>query len=247
LQVIILSMNEVSYSLAFLAGLVSFISPCVLPLIPSYVSYITGVSFEDLTAMKNKRKIRLLTLAHSLFFVTGFSLVFISLGASSSAVGSLLYNYQDTIRITGGVVIIIFGLFISGILNINFLSREKKFQFGNKPAGYFGTSFVGMAFAAGWTPCIGPILGSILMYAGAQGSVSYGVKLLSLYSLGLAIPFVLSALGINMFLGYSKRLLKYMKVIKIISGLLLIAFGILLLANKVSELSNLFPDFGIDL
>ncbi|RMG05968.1 MAG: cytochrome c biogenesis protein CcdA [Nitrospirae bacterium] len=240
-------MNEVTYPLAFLAGLVSFISPCVLPLVPSYVSYITGISFEDLTSLKEKRRVRFLTLFHSLFFVAGFSIVFISLGASSSKIGSLLYNYQDAIRITGGIIIIIFGLFISGLLNIRFLSVEKRLQFGGKPAGYLGTSFVGMAFAAGWTPCIGPILGSILMYAGAQGSVSYGVKLLSIYSLGLALPFVLSALGINMFLGYSKRILKYMRLIKIISGILLITFGILLLANKVSELSNLFPDFGIDL
>ncbi len=240
-------MNDISYSLAFAAGLVSFISPCVLPLIPSYVSYITGISFEDLTSSVNRKQIRAITLIHSLLFVTGFSLVFISLGASSSAIGGLFYNYQDSIRIVGGIVIIIFGLFVADVLKISFLSREKKLHIADKPAGYFGTSFIGMAFAAGWTPCIGPILGSILMYAGAKGSISYGVKLLGVYSLGLAVPFVLSALGINLFLSYSRRLLKYMRIIKIISGLLLIIFGVLLLTDKVSQLTSLFPDFGIDL
>jgi cytochrome c-type biogenesis protein len=240
-------MNDISYSIAFAAGLVSFISPCVLPLIPSYVSLITGLSFEDLTGSVNRRQIRIITLIHSLLFVTGFSLVFISLGASSSAIGGVFYSYQDTIRIVGGIVIIIFGLFVADVLRIGFLSRERKFHIAGKPAGYLGTSFVGMAFAAGWTPCIGPILGSILMYAGAKGSVSYGVKLLGVYSLGLAIPFVLSALGINLFLSYSRRLLKYMKIIKIISGLLLVGFGILLLTDRVSQLTSLFPDFGIDL
>jgi len=240
-------MNDISYSLAFAAGLVSFISPCVLPLIPSYVSYITGISFEDLTSSVNRKQIRAITLIHSLLFVTGFSLVFISLGASSSAIGGIFYNYQDSIRVVGGIVIIIFGLFVADVLKIGFLSREKKLHIANKPAGYLGTSFIGMAFAAGWTPCIGPILGSILMYAGAKGSVAYGVKLLSVYSLGLAIPFVLSALGLNLFLSYSRRLLKYMRIIKIISGLLLIIFGLLLLTDKVSQLASLFPDFGIDL
>jgi len=240
-------MSDVSYSIAFAAGVVSFVSPCVLPLIPSYVSYITGMSFEDLTSSVKRRQIRTLTLIHSLLFVIGFSLVFISLGASSSAIGGIFYNYQDVIRVVGGIVIIIFGLFVADILKIGFLSREKKLHIADKPAGYLGTSVVGMAFAAGWTPCIGPILGSILMYAGAKGSVSYGVKLLSVYSLGLAIPFVLSALGINLFLSYSRRLLKYMRIIKIISGLLLIIFGILLLTDKVSQLTALFPDFGIGL
>lgn len=240
-------MNDISYSLAFAAGLVSFISPCVLPLIPSYVSYITGISFKDLTSSVNRKQIRAITLIHSLLFVTGFSLVFISLGASSSAIGGLFYNYQDSIRIVGGIVIIIFGLFVADVLKIGFLSRERKLHIADKPSGYFGTSFIGMAFAAGWTPCIGPILGSILMYAGAKGSVTYGVKLLGVYSLGLAIPFVLSALGINLFLSYSRRLLKYMRIIKIISGLLLITFGILLLTDRVSQLTALFPDFGISL
>ncbi len=240
-------MNDISYSIAFAAGFVSFISPCVLPLIPSYVSLITGISFEDLTGSADRRRIRTITLIHALLFVSGFSLVFISLGASSSAIGGLFYNYQDIIRIIGGVVIILFGLFVADVIRVGFLSRERKFQFAGKPGGYLGTSVVGMAFAAGWTPCIGPILGSILMYAGAKGSVTYGVKLLSIYSLGLAIPFVLSAVGINLFLSHSKRLLRYMKLVKIVSGLLLIAFGILLLMDKVSQLAALFPDFGIDL
>jgi len=240
-------MTEVSYPLAFAAGALSFISPCVLPLVPSYISYITGVSFDELIHTKNNRKIKLIGFIHSIFFVAGFSLVFISLGASSSAIGSLFQTYQETIRIVGGSLIIIFGLFLSGILNFKFLHYDTRIQLQNKPAGYFGTTFVGMAFAAGWTPCIGPILGSILMYAGSKGSVSFGVKLLSMYSFGLAIPFVLAAVGVNLFLSFSKRIFRYMKIIKLVSGLLLILFGLLLITNKVSVLTNYFPDFGIKL
>jgi cytochrome c-type biogenesis protein len=230
-----------------MAGIVSFVSPCVLPLIPSYLSYITGISFEELTNKASISKVRYLSLAHAIFFVTGFSIVFISLGASSSAIGKVLNNYQDAIRISGGIMIIIFGLFIADVIKIEFLFRERKFNFAEKPAGYLGTSLVGMGFAAGWTPCIGPILGSILMYAGAHGSVSYGVKLLGVYSLGLSLPFIISAVGFNFFLSYSKIILRHMKTIKIISGILLIIFGILLLSNMISELSGLFPDFGLDL
>lgn len=238
-------MKDVSIPMAFLAGFLSFLSPCVLPLLPSYVSFITGVSFEQLTSNEDRKRVRFLTITNSLAFVLGFSAVFISLGASSSFIGQLLYKYQEWLRIGGGILIIVFGLFISGIIKLDPLLKEKRFHLHGKPAGYLGSFLIGMTFAAAWTPCIGPILGTILLYAAAEGSTSYGLKLLSVYSLGLALPFFLSSLAINTFLSYSKILYRFMRVIMLLSGLLLIIFGIMLLSNKVREISRLFPDLGI--
>jgi cytochrome c-type biogenesis protein len=231
--------------MAFLAGLLSFLSPCVLPLIPSYVSYITGISFENLTSGENRKRVRFLTLTNSLAFISGFSAVFISLGASSSFIGQLFYKYQEWIRIIGGILVIIFGLFISGIIKLGFLMKERKFHLHGKPAGYLGSFIVGMTFAVAWTPCIGPILGAILLYAASEGSALYGMRLLFFYSLGLALPFFLSSLAINTFLSYSKIFYRFMRVIMLLSGLLLIIFGIMLLSNKVREISRFFPDFAI--
>ena len=198
-------MNDISFTLAFLAGILSFLSPCVLPLLPSYISFITGMSFEDLTGSADRKRVRNLTITNSLIFIAGFSAVFIALGASSSVAGQILFRYQEWLRIIGGILIIIFGLFIAGFLKLDFLMRERKVHLAGKPAGYIGTFAIGMTFAAGWTPCIGPILGSILLYAGAKGSAVYGIKLLSVYSLGLAVPFFISSLAINSFLSYSKN------------------------------------------
>ncbi|KAF0146491.1 MAG: cytochrome c-type bioproteinis protein [Nitrospirae bacterium] len=239
-------MKDVSFPLAFLAGIMSFLSPCVFPLVPSYVSFITGISFEDLTGSADRRRVRNLTITNSLAFIFGFSAVFISLGASSSAVGQMLFRYQEWVRIIGGILVIIFGLFIAGFLNLNFLMKDKKIHLSGRPAGYAGAFIIGMTFAAGWTPCIGPILGSILLYASSKGSAVYGIKLLAVYSLGLAVPFFVSALAMNSFLSYSKKLQRYMRAIMIISGLLLIIFGIMLLTNRLRELTGLLPDFGIN-
>jgi cytochrome c-type biogenesis protein len=239
-------MKDVSFSLAFLAGVLSFLSPCVLPLVPSYVSFITGVSFEDLKDSSDKRRIRFLTMTNSLAFIGGFSLIFIALGASSSMVGAFLLQYQDWIRIIGGVLVIFFGLFVSGIIRLDFLTKERKFHLSGKPAGYVGTFLVGMTFAAAWTPCIGPILGTILLYASSKGSAEFGFKLLAVYSLGLAVPFFISSLMFNSFLSYSVRIRKYMRVIMLMSGVVLIAFGILLLTNNVRRLMSFFPDLGIN-
>ncbi len=237
--------SDVSYMLAFFAGVLSFLSPCVLPLLPSYVSFITGVSFEDLTGNADRGRVKFLTITNSLVFILGFSFIFTLLGASSSAAGRFFFQYQDLIRITGGILIIIFGFFVAGFLRIDFLMREKKFHMNFKPAGYIGTFAVGMTFAVGWTPCIGPILGSILMYAGSTASVSYGAKLLVVYSLGLGIPFLLSSLALNTFLSHSRRLQRHMKPIMVISGILLIIFGIMLLTNMITVLVGLFPNFTI--
>jgi cytochrome c-type biogenesis protein len=238
-------MSDVSFPMAFLAGVLSFLSPCVLPLVPAYVSFITGVSLDEL---KHSRKIPetiAKTMPNTIAFILGFSTIFVSLGASSSLIGNMLLKYQDHLRIAGGILTIIFGFFIAGFIKLDFLMREKRFHIDKGPAGYIGAFFIGMSFAAGWTPCIGPILGSILIYASSKASAAYGLKLLSVYSLGLAIPFILSTLAINVFLAYTRKIHKFMRVIMIISGLILIAFGIMLLTNRMGQLSALFPDLGI--
>jgi len=240
-------MKDISFHLAFLAGVLSFLSPCVLPLVPSYVSFITGVSFKDLTVGTDKKRIRYLTLTNSAAFIAGFSSVFMALGVSSSAVGQVLFAYVDFIRIAGGIIVIIFGLFIAGFLRMDFLMRDKKFRLSGKPAGYIGTFIVGATFAAGWSPCIGPILGTILVYAGSKGSALYGFQLLAVYSLGLALPFLISALAINVFLSYSPKIAKSMRVIMIASGLLLIIFGVLLLTDQLKAFTRLLPEFGVKL
>lgn len=233
--------GEVTYSLAFLAGLLSFLSPCVLPLVPAYVSFITGMSLEELKQSPRFSKAMISTSA----FILGFSSVFIALGASSSALGGLLLQYQNYVRIGGGILTIIFGLFIAGFIKMDFLMREKRFHISEGPTGYIGAFFVGMSFAAGWTPCIGPILGTILINAGSQGSTVYGIKLLAVYSLGLALPFFLATLAVNALLTYMKKIQRYMRAIMILSGLMLIAFGFILLTDNMRMLSAFFPDFGI--
>lgn len=238
-------MQDISFTLAFLAGILSFFSPCVLPLIPSYVSFITGISFRDLTVGTDRKKIRRITAANAIAFILGFSCVFIALGISSSAVGKFFFAYVDVIRILGGILVILFGLFIAGFLKLDFLMAEKKIHLSGKPAGYIGTFIVGMTFAAGWTPCIGPMLGAILVYAGSKGSALYGFQLLSVYSLGMAIPFFLSALGFNSFLAYSPKIAQHMRVVMIVSGLLLIIFGIMLLTDQIRVITRILPDFGI--
>jgi len=239
-------MKEVTMPLSFLAGVLSFLSPCVLPLLPSYVTFITGMSFEEMTAKEDRKRVLYLTFTNSVVFILGFSSVFMALGASSSLLGQVLFDYQDWIRIIGGILVIIFGLFISGVFKLDFLMRERKFHLKGRPAGYVGTFVIGMTFAAGWTPCIGPILGSILVVASTKGSAAAGLKLLSVYSAGLALPFLLSALAFNSFLSYTKIINRYMRVIMIVSGVLLIIFGVLLLTNRVRELTALFPDLGIN-
>ncbi len=238
-------MSEIGYISAFLGGLLSFLSPCVLPLIPSYVSFITGISFEDFKT-GDKARIRKLTIVNSLAFVTGFSTVFVLLGVSSSYVGRFFAVYYDHIRIIGGIIIIVMGLYVMGVIKLDFLSAEKRVHLHSKPRGHFGSYIVGLTFGAGWTPCIGPILGTILLIASTTGSAMEGFKLLVVYSAGLAIPFVATALLINSFLSHFVAIQKYMKLIMIISGLLLIGFGIILLTDKVYLLLSIAPDLGVE-
>lgn len=238
-------MSEIGYITAFLGGVLSFLSPCVLPLIPSYLSFITGISFDDFKT-GDKKKIRKVTLINSAAFVLGFSTVFILLGVFSSVVGKFLAIYYDQIRIIGGIIIILLGLYVMGVLKLDFLSYEKRVHLHSKPKGHFGSYIVGLTFGAGWTPCIGPILGSILLIASTSGSVMQGFWLLLVYSLGLAIPFMMTALAINTFLSHFAAIQKYMKLIMILSGLLLIAFGVIMLTDNLPLLLNIAPDFGVE-
>lgn len=237
--------HNITFFFAFSAGFLSFVSPCVLPLIPSYVSYITGISFEDLVEGGDDKNFTKVTLYNSLAFILGFTIVFVSLGASSSYFGSLLRDYQELIMRVGGILVIVFGLFIMGVLKLDFMNRDKKFHLQEKPAGYLGSVFVGIVFAAGWTPCIGPLLGSILSIATSEGSVLFGVELLLVYSIGLGIPFLITSLALNTFLHHMPKVTKHMKVITSISGLILIVIGLLLVTDRFTELSNLFQSMGL--
>ena len=229
-----LSLYVLLYALAM--GLVSFVSPCIMPLIPSYVSYITGISYDELVSLDSRRKNMKITLFHSLAFVTGFSIIFVLLGASASLAGSLLAKHLNTIRIVGGVLIIIMGVFVMDVIKIPFLQREAKLQLKTRPAGFIGTIVVGMIFGAGWTPCTGPFLGSVLTLAMTSDTLGSGMVLLMFYSLGLGIPFILSALAISAFLTSFSKVRKHFKAIKIISGIILIIMGVLLLMNKMTML-----------
>ena len=221
--------HEVSIPVAFLFGFLSFVSPCVLPLVPSYISFITGISFEELTSKDGSRELRKVILINSLMFILGFSTVFVSLGASASFAGELLRTYQDIIRKIGGIVIILLGIHIVGIINFRILQQDKRLHFfREKPAGILGSFLIGVGFAAGWTPCIGPILAAILMMAASYDTLFQGVFLLIVYSLGLAIPFFLTSIGITTFLKHFNRLKKHMRVVSIATGSLLIITGALI-------------------
>lgn len=218
--------GQVSLVAAFMAGVVSFISPCILPLVPSYISFITGLTLEELT--ESRGKTNNLLLKNSLLFILGFSVIFILLGASSSFLGRALLKHQSIIKKIGGLLIIGFGFYLTGLLRSSFLSIEKRFHLGEKPAGFLGSFFVGCLFAFGWSPCIGPILGAILVYASTEGEVGKGILLLSSYSLGLALPFFLVSLGMNTFLTHSKKIYKYIGPISKVCGVFLIVIGLLL-------------------
>ena len=213
--------------IAFGAGLISFLSPCVLPLIPGYISYISGESLGDIAEKQKK------VLLKTILFSLGFSLVFISFGATASFIGNLLFEYSNSLRIVAGLIIIIFSLQLIGILNLNFLNKEKRIYTKNYSNNLFFPLIVGAAFGFGWTPCIGPVLGSILALAATESSIGKGILLLSFYSLGLAIPFVLSGYGISKFLEFSKNFKKNIRRISISGGIILLITGILIITNKL--------------
>lgn len=231
--------ENISLLAALGAGFISFISPCVLPLIPGYLSFISGVSVADMSSSEKRGQILGKVALSSFIFVLGFSAVFITLGASATAVGKfLLSNKIGLFNKIAGIIIFILGLHVMGVIRIPFLNYEKRIQARSKPLGFFGTFLIGVAFAFGWTPCIGPILGGILGLAANQGTVGKGMLLLSFYSLGLGIPFLVTAVSFNLFLGFSGFFKKHFRAIEIVSGLLLVAIGVLIFFNKFGAISG---------
>lgn len=229
--------ENITYPAALIAGLLSFFSPCILPLIPAYFSFITGLSLDELT--ENKKETRKKVILSTLFYVAGFSFIFILFGASASLLGGIAAQYSWVIRYMGGGIVLVFGLHLLGIINIKALNFQKKFQINEKPLHLMGTFVIGMAFGAGWSPCIGPMLGSILIVAGNQNTVIEGVALLAVYSAGLAIPFILISFFINSILEFMKRATKFIGILNKISGILLIIIGLLLIFDKFRLLATL--------
>lgn len=231
---------DVTLWVAFTAGLLSFFSPCVLPLFPSYVAYITGMSFGQLNEENPGAKVRLLVFLHSLAFVGGFSFVFIMLGGligmASASFEGYLRESLGWIQKVGGVFIFLFGLHLSGIFPFSFLLGEKRMHIRTKPAGFIGTFLVGIAFAAGWTPCTGPILAAILtLAAGSGGGVGKGVGLLTVYSAGMGIPFIIAGVLFHGFLEFFNRFKKYIRITEIITGVLLMIVGVLLFFDLLTR------------
>jgi len=234
-------MDNVSLVAAFVAGVLSFVSPCVLPLIPGYLSYISGVTLEEMRGTadgSDVRRARGKVLVASIAFVLGFSMVFVSLGASATAVGAFLMSRLSLLGKIAGAIIILFGLHLMGVLKISWLYAEKRVQTQRKPAGPLGAIFVGIAFAFGWTPCIGPILAAILAVAASKETVMQGVELLAAYSLGLGIPFLLAALAINQFFAAFARIRKHYHVVEVVSGGLLVAVGLLIFTNRFTIIAQ---------
>ena len=235
----------IGFTAAFAAGLLSFLSPCVLPLVPSYLSFVTGLGMEELES--GDAELRRTTLIHSLLFVAGFSSIFLALGASASFLGQILREYQLWIARIGGVIVLFFGLHLLGLTPIRWLQRERRMHLERKPVGYVGSFLVGVTFGAGWTPCIGPILGGILTFAATRQTLGEGVQLLAFYSAGLAVPFLLSAVGFTWFLATFKRLRRHIVWVERASGALLVLVGLLLLSGQFTMLAswaaNLTPDW----
>jgi cytochrome c-type biogenesis protein len=217
---------------AFTSGLLSFLSPCVLPLIPSYIGFLTGLTAEELEVRRGT------ALLHALWFVAGFSVIFLALGATASALGAVLLRYQVWIGRAGGVLVLAFGLYLLGVARPLFLVRERRVHLARKPLGYVGSAIVGVTFGAAWTPCIGPILGAILTLAAAAASVAQGTALLACYALGLAVPFVVTALALDRFLAWFQRFRPYLVWVERLAGVLLIVLGVLLVTDRFTLLAG---------
>jgi cytochrome c-type biogenesis protein len=222
---------------AFAAGLLSFLSPCVLPLVPSYIGFLTGMSLPE---MGGRRRV---ALGHALLFVLGFSLVFVLLGASATALGRALNYYQLWLQRIGGVLIIGFGLVCLGVIKVGFLSQERRVQVEQKPVGYLGSALVGMAFGAGWTPCIGPVLGAILGLAATVHDLGRGMLLLAAYSAGLAVPFLIAAVALDAFLDWFQRFRRYLPWVMRVTGVLLVFVGLLMVTGEFTRLAGWLQQF----
>ena len=223
---------SVGIAVAFLAGVLSFLSPCVLPLVPSYITFITGLSLDE----AGER--RWVALTHALLFVSGFTIIFLALGATATQLGRFLSYNQVWLERIGGALIVFFGLYLLGVIQLLPLARERRIHLQDKPVGYLGSLLVGLAFGAGWTPCIGPILGSILMYTSVKSSLGQGLVLLFSYSLGLAIPFLIAAVLVERFVDWFKKFRRFIPLTTKIAGGILIVVGVLLMTGYFSIIAG---------
>ena len=226
--------RDVSLSIAFGAGFLSFFSPCIIPLIPAYIMYLTGATMEEEVQEK-----RLFALTRTLGFIIGFTIIFMIMGTSASFLGKIFIKNKEIFAKISGLLIIIFGLNMMGILKLNILNMERRISTPKKITNWFSSTLMGMAFAAGWTPCFGPVLASILIYAGGSDTISKGILLLLVYSIGMAIPFILTALFINIFIDLMNRAEKFILYLPKIGGLIMVIFGLLVFFNKVINISRL--------
>src|SRR5262245_45333180 len=233
-------MDNVSALAAFTAGLFSFLSPCVLPLVPGYISMISGFSLDQLNKKDKDASLFRIVLLNSIMFIVGFSITFILLGASATWIGQLLASRMSLLRQLAGLVLIVFGIHLTGLFKINFLYRDKRFHNVEKPRGLLGALVLGLAFAFGWTPCIGPILAGILTIASTKDSVTEGMFLLAVYSAGLGIPFLLTSVALNKFLGFYGRFKKHFHAVEVASGVLVIAIGVLIMTGSLTRLATYF-------
>ena len=230
-------MDSVSVFAAFAAGIVSFLSPCVLPLVPGYISIVSGISLEQLQADRSASMTRTVVV-NSVFFILGFSVIFIALGASATLLGQVIMGQMAILYRAAGIIIIIFGLHLMGVFKIPFLYQDKRFHNVDKPRGMAGAFVLGLAFAFGWTPCIGPILAGILTFAGTKETVYQGIFLLAVYSAGLGLPFLLTSLGLDRFLSFYGRFKRHLHTVEVVSGVLVVTVGVLILTNNFTRLSG---------
>jgi cytochrome c-type biogenesis protein len=239
--------SDVSVPVAFVAGIFSFLSPCVLPLIPSYLSFVSGLSLDEMQSAALKSSARWRVVGNALAFILGFSIVFVSLGVSASFLGSLFFKYRALIRVSGGLLIIAIGLYLIGLFRVAALERYFQFQLKDKPTGYLGSLVVGITFAVAWTPCVGPILGAVLALAATSGALDRGIFLLGAYAAGLALPFFLSALAVDSFFQFSQAFRRYVRVVHVAGGVLLVVVGLLLVTDTMTVLNiyaiRLTPDW----
>jgi cytochrome c-type biogenesis protein len=233
-------MADVSIYYAFTAGLFSFLSPCVLPLVPGYISIVSGFSLDQLKSDEMQKSVMRTVVLNSLMFIAGFSVTFIAFGAGATAIGSLLQAKKTLFGEIAGVLLIIFGIHLTGLYRINFLYQDKRFHNVSKPRGLFGALLLGLAFAFGWSPCIGPILATVLGLASEKETLGQGVFLLAVYSAGLGIPFLLTSLGLNQFLSFYAKFKKHFHALEVVSGVLVIAVGVLFVTNEMSLLNSWF-------
>ena len=229
---------DVTYFGAFFAGLLSFLSPCVLPLVPPYLCFLGGVTLDEIVTKENANAgLDKRVFLSAVFFVLGFSTIFISLGATASTLGQIIADYIDVLAKIAGVIIIFLGVHFIGLLRIPLLYREARFQSDRRPTNLIGSYTIGLAFAFGWTPCVGPVLAAILFVAGSEASIFYGISLLTIYSIGLGAPFLLAAFAVKPFIKFMKKFLPYQNLIERVIGFSLIITGVLFLTGTFSELS----------